>query len=139
MFYKRQVRRTFKLVNPKHEDQLKIFSIFYLNNRDTRYWNMTSYNWICEDSKKKKKKKKKNLLQTSKHIFQICIDCIVYIHLAIFFIYIAYIFKSYFLLCSNMLLLPVCWTQVFLCVVQTDMLTSKYLIIQWISMNGNST
>ena len=33
----------------------------------------------------------------------------------------------------------VCWDQVFLCVAHTDVFTSKYYIIQWISMNGNST
>ena len=35
---KRQVGRTFKLVNPKHEDRLKISLkyFFYLSNRDAR-------------------------------------------------------------------------------------------------------
>ena len=46
--------------------------------------------------------KTKYFIQTSKHIFQIYIDCILYIYLHIFFIYIAYVFKSYFLLCSYM-------------------------------------
>ena len=43
-----------------------------------------------------KTQKTKYFIQTSEHIFQICIDCIVYIHLYIYFIYIAYIFKIYF-------------------------------------------
>ena len=60
-----------------------------------------------------KTQKTKYFIQMSRHIFQICIDCIfIYIYI---FTYIAYIFKSYFLLCSNMfcemfylLLLRVC-------------------------------
>ena len=43
-----------------------------------------------------KTQKTKYFTQAIKHIFQICIDCIVCIHLYIFFIYTAYIFKSYF-------------------------------------------
>ena len=43
-----------------------------------------------------KAKKTKYFIQTNEHIFQICIDCIIHIHLYIFFIYIACIFKSYF-------------------------------------------
>ena len=93
MFYKRQVRRTFKLVNPKHEDQLKIFSIFYLNNRDTRYWNMTSYNWICEDSKKKKKKKKKKKTYYKRaNIFFKSVLIALFIYIYIYFLFILHIF-----------------------------------------------
>ena len=33
----------------------------------------------------------------------------------------------------------VCWAQVFFCVTHIDVFTSKYFILQWISMNRNST
>ena len=60
-----------------------------------------------------KTQKTKDFTQTSKHIFQICIDCIVYIHLYVFFMYIAYIFKSYFfyyvLTCSVQCFISCCF------------------------------
>ena len=43
-----------------------------------------------------KTRKTKYFIETSEHIFRICIECIVYTYLYIFVIYIAYIFKSYF-------------------------------------------
>ena len=43
-----------------------------------------------------KTQKTKYFIETSKHIFQICIECIVYIYLYIFVIYIADIFERYF-------------------------------------------
>ena len=90
-----------------------------------------------------KTQKTKYFIQMSKHIFQICIDCIIYIHLYIFFIYIAYIFKSYFF---NMIKHDL-WNV--LSAVASRFLSSStfvhrphlcaYFQIQLISTNGNST
>ena len=78
------------------------------------------------------------VIQTSKNIFLICIDCIVQNDI---------FFKSYFFIMFlhvlwnvlSALLTCICWAQVFLCDAQTDVFTSKYFIIQWVSTNGNST
>ena len=43
-----------------------------------------------------KTQKTKYFIEMSEHIFQICIECIVYIYLYIFVIYITYIFERYF-------------------------------------------
>ena len=67
----RQVGRTFKLVNPKHEDQLKNFlKYFFLLFKQSWYKiNKTEY---------VKNQKTKYVIQKSEHIFKICIGCIVH-------------------------------------------------------------
>ena len=78
-----------------------------------------------------KTQKTKYVMQTSKYIFQIYIDCI--IHNDRFL-------KVIFLLCSNndflwnllsAALLRLCWAQLFLSIPPTDVFSSNYFIIQW--------
>ena len=72
----RQVGRTFKIVNPKHKDRLEIFSkgfflLFKQSLLRIMEYDVNRIEFV-------KTQMTKYVIQTIKHIFQICTDCIVH-------------------------------------------------------------